>query len=151
MLPLWKWPKPVLNTSHAEMFWLKVNMDLHFIPDPDTNTCACMAKIVPADATATSAIHGLSQYQDHLFRYTGSHCNDKTIVSPFYPYSIVEFLYWDGFLGVCCHTGYPCKTHLKSHEISFAHNIHLRSQIVLKNCTEYGSETIHALCKKITI
>ena len=48
-----------------------------------------------------------------------------------------------------CKIGYQSETHLKlkSHKILFVHNICLRCPIVLKFCTEYGSDTA-VLCAK---
>ena len=45
--------------------------------------------------------------------------------------------------GVACNIGYPSETYLKlkSHEISFAHNLFISNPIVLKFCTEHGSDT----------
>ena len=45
--------------------------------------------------------------------------------------------------GVLCNIGYPPETHLKtkSREISFAHNFRFNCPIVLKFCTEHGSDT----------
>ena len=49
----------------------------------------------------------------------------------------------------CCNIGCPSKTHLKlrSHEISFVHNLSLSYQITLKFCTEHVSITA-VLCAK---
>ena len=52
--------------------------------------------------------------------------------------------------GMLCNIGYAFETHLKlkSPEISFVHNICLSCPIVLKYCTEHGSDNaMHALCK----
>ena len=49
----------------------------------------------------------------------------------------------------CRNIKYASETNLalKSHEISFAHNLFLSCQIVLKLCTEHGSDTA-VLCAK---
>ena len=54
-----------------------------------------------------------------------------------------------GYYWALCNMGHPCQTHLKheSREISFAHKISLFSPIVLKFCTEHGSDTA-VLCAK---
>ena len=51
--------------------------------------------------------------------------------------------------GVLCNIGYPSEPHLKlkSHEISFVHNICCDCPIGLKFCTEHGSDTV-VLCTK---
>ena len=51
--------------------------------------------------------------------------------------------------GALRNIGYPYETHpkLKCHEISFVHKIRCRSPIVLKFCTEHGSDTA-VLCAK---
>ena len=45
---------------------------------------------------------------------------------------------------VLCNIGYPSETYLKpkSHKISFAHNILISNLIVLKFCTEHGSDIV---------
>ena len=50
---------------------------------------------------------------------------------------------------VCCSVGKPCKNHLqlKSHGISFIHNIYFSDPIFFKFWTEHGSTTV-MLCTK---
>ena len=51
--------------------------------------------------------------------------------------------------GACCNLGYPSETNLKlkSRDFSFVQNIQFSCQIILKFCSEHGSET-DVLCAK---
>ena len=74
----------------------------------------------------------LMEYKPLFFHYSESDILQNTMV--------VYVIPWFSTPGLLCNIGYPSETHLKlkSHEISFVHNIRFSCTVVLKFCTEHS-------------
>ena len=134
-----------------ENVWIPIKISLRFVPKAPINNIPALVQIMawhrPGDKPLSEPM--VVSLLTHICIWVNlSYVWPEYLCPwPIRPYTVLD--HSTKAQGGCFNIGYPSRIHLKLkyHKISFTQNIYLSCWIILKICTEHGSDTA-MLCAK---